>query len=140
MTIRCALQIILAVELTVGSVGGIRHAGARQFITLDAPRGPHFTYATGINAQGDIVGYYEDSAAITHGFLLHQGLYTTFDEPKAIPGSGTFAQGINSQGDIVGEFRDHTGVDGFLLRHGHYTAIDDPKAVDNAMYGVWGTS
>jgi hypothetical protein len=43
---------------------------------------------SGINPRGDIVGSYFDSADAVHGFLLHQGKYTTIDAPKGVAGNG----------------------------------------------------
>jgi hypothetical protein len=52
----------------------------------------------GINPRGDIVGLYT-LAGVTHGFLLSDGIYTTFD----VHGSTrTQLQGINPQGEVVG--------------------------------------
>ena len=39
------------------------------------------TSARGINARGDIVGFYSDAANVQHGFLLHDGTFTTIDFP-----------------------------------------------------------
>jgi probable HAF family extracellular repeat protein len=46
------------------------------------------TYATGINAAGQIVGYYLDSNGIEHGFLYNPNgaTYTTLDDPLANQG------------------------------------------------------
>ncbi len=100
------------------------------------------TAATGINAAGDIVGYYIDSGAVYHGFLLHRGRYTTLDDPEAarrlsaeLP-PGTMASGINAAGDIVGYYLDGGAVyHGFLLHRGRYTAIDDPMAPSDVLVG-----
>jgi len=61
------------------------------------------TSARGINAGGDIVGFYVDSAGRQRGFLLHDGLYTTIDFPLAGV-RATIANGINAQGEIVGQY------------------------------------
>ena len=61
------------------------------------------TSARGINARGDIVGFYADSAGRQHGFLLQDGLYTTIDVPLAGV-RATIANGINAQGEIVGQY------------------------------------
>jgi len=60
------------------------------------------TSAKGINARGDIVGFY--IAGGTHGFLLRDGRYTSLDFP--VPGvRGTIANGINPRGEIVGQYQ-----------------------------------
>lgn len=62
----------------------------------DVP-GASFTEARGINAQGDIVGVYTTTAP--HGFLLHEGTFTTIDVPGA---SSTTALSVSPNGGIVG--------------------------------------
>jgi probable HAF family extracellular repeat protein len=54
-----------------------------DYTTLDVP-GALRTYANGINASGQIVGYYVDAGGTYHGFLLDvDGSYTTIDPPAA---------------------------------------------------------
>ena len=61
------------------------------------------TSARGINARGDIVGFYSDAANVQHGFLLHDGTFTTIDFPLSGV-RATSANGINAQGEIVGQY------------------------------------
>ncbi len=95
--------------------------------------GTHGTLAYGINATGQIVGYYEDDGTafgLDHGFLYSGGNYTTLDDPSA--NAGTFAQGINDSGQIVGYYTNTaSGNHGFLYNPaggGTYTTLDDPFA------------
>jgi uncharacterized membrane protein len=91
------------------------------------------TLLNGINAEGDIVGYYA-SVKIgsidvhTHGFLLSKGVFTTIDFPL---GGDTQARGINLEGDIVGTygFSGLPVIHGFLLSKGVFTTIDLPGAL-----------
>ena len=46
--------------------------------------GATFTQAWGINARGDIVGFYMDVGNVTHGFLLSGGNFTTIDPPRTL--------------------------------------------------------
>src|SRR5262245_55772430 len=119
--------------------------GAILMFGMAAGKTPTFTYssidhegaksisASGINARGEIVGSYTDSANVTHGFLISGDSFVTIDYPDAV---ATQARGINPQGDIVGT---HQGPDrgkpgsggdihGFLLRAGTsiFEAIDYP--------------
>src|SRR5262249_56405205 len=97
------------------------------FTNFDDPLATsHFTNATGINASGTVVGFYEASAVV-HGFLLSGGIYTTIDPPGT---TSTSVQSINDMGQIVGSYRDSAGPNphGFLLSEGDYTIIDDPLA------------
>jgi uncharacterized membrane protein len=86
------------------------------------------TNADGINANGDVVGWYMDSAGKQHGYVLRAGSFTTIDYAGA---SATIARAINDQGDIVGT---HVGdptlpggdIHGFLLQQGNFTPLDYP--------------
>jgi uncharacterized membrane protein len=79
---------------------------AGNFTSIDYPHPDvAFTVAAGINPRGDIVGQYrlaaEDENRVRHGFLSHEGTFTTIDFPDA---TFTNALGINPRGDIVGRY------------------------------------
>jgi probable HAF family extracellular repeat protein len=78
---------------------------------FDNPFGPSGTLAEGINAAGEIVGYYADSNGDERGFLYNGGVYTTIDDPGAFD---TYAFGINKNGHVVGVRLDKFGDRGFL--------------------------
>lgn len=64
------------------------------------------TVATGINASGEIVGYYNDGAGgPDKGFVDIGGVFTTID---AQPGLSTDISGVNDAGQIVGRTYDAT--------------------------------
>ena len=85
----------------------------QQKFTIIDVAGATGTAAEGINPQGDIVGFYNDSSGNSHGFLLSNGSFITIDAPGAV---GTEGNAINPRGDIVGDFNDSSGSDhGFLL-------------------------
>src|SRR5262245_2550757 len=69
------------------------------------------TVASGINAAGQIVGYYQDASSHHHGFLLSSAGYTTIDGPSAT--GNTFLEGINGSGQIVGNYSNATGNHAF---------------------------
>ena len=109
-----------------------------QFTTIDGPDGTGAS-ATDINDRGQVVGSYfagdptdpaTDPEALD-GFLLSQGVYTTFDTPG--PGA-TVPLGINNRGQIV--VSTTTGslanTQGFLFSRGAagpLTPIDPPGPV-----------
>ena len=106
---------------------GAAAQAADTFVSIDPP-GATSTRASGINADGAVVGSYADSAGKQHGFLLIGGSFTTIDYPGAV---GTAALGINSQGDIVGSHTDDasgaaSAIHGFLLQHGTFTPLNYP--------------
>ena len=98
------------------------------YLTIDFP-GSVFTQAFGINAAGEIVGFYRDGSGRQHGFLMRNGTYTSIDFPGA---AATDARGIGPDGDIVGGYRNPgeiagLGVHGYLLtRHGEFVRLDYP--------------
>jgi hypothetical protein len=55
-----------------------------------------------INSAGEVVGYYLDAHASSHGFLrFPDGTVTSFDPPM---GDNTDAAGINDLGIITGSY------------------------------------
>jgi|SRR5579871_3178252 len=88
----------------------------------------------GMNDAGDIVGWYEDSAGVQHGFLLSGGVATTIDDP----GGTTNLEGINNNGEISGLYTDSSGN-----RHGFTYDIAKKKFTELTVPGstyveVWG--
>ena len=81
--------------------------------TIDCP-GSTFTFLSGVDPQGRIVGGYGTADGNGHGALVIGGNCIPVDFPG---GTNTYANGINPQGDIVGRY---TGADAvvhaFLIR------------------------
>ena len=102
------------------------------FTVIDGPSatadGPTIrTLAKGINAAGDVTGYY-DTANKRHGFLLgSDGVFTPIDLDGTLgpPPNGTFVQWINARGDVVGSFFNGS-VHGFLMSGETLTQLDVP--------------
>jgi len=121
-------RIGLGVCCVCAMLAPARASSTFVFSTIDVP-GATLTNAQGINAQGDIVGFYVDSGGQQHGFLRSGGVYRTIDYPN---GHAILARGINDAGDIVGTYQrpGETGgvpVHGFLLtRRGGLLAVDYP--------------
>jgi hypothetical protein len=87
------------------------------------------TLAKGINAAGDVTGYY-DTAHKRHGFMLSRdGVFTTIDLPgtQGPPPNGTFVQSVNARGDLSGSFFNGS-VHGFLSSGDDVTQLDVPFA------------
>jgi probable HAF family extracellular repeat protein len=86
--------------------------------------------ADGVNDLGQIVGTYDDSAGVQHGYEFNGGTFTTID----VPFSGATATGptqINNSGEIVGVWIDSSNVEhGFSLIGGVYTSFDYPGATN----------
>ncbi len=95
------------------------------FTRLDPP-GSTRTEALGINSSGHIVGNFEDSNHVRHGYLLIGDCYTPFDVPDS---TLTGSSGINDSDEIVGRYIDADGI-----QHGYkrlsdgitYEVLPDP--------------
>jgi uncharacterized membrane protein len=88
------------------------------YTVFDPPgTGSKGSSATGINANGVVVGNYTDSNLVSHGYIRKtDGSFTTIDDPNA-PLTGIFALGtyinhVNAAGAIVGVY-----FDGNRARH-----------------------
>jgi probable HAF family extracellular repeat protein len=115
-------------------LSAVTAAGAQTLTVtpIDFP-GAVLTNAQGINAQGEIVGFYTDAAGRVHGFLQSGGQFRSIDFPGA---QSTQARGIGPAGDIVGSYQrrgessDPLSIlfaHGFLLtRRGGFFEVDYP--------------
>jgi probable HAF family extracellular repeat protein len=96
--------------------------GTFKFIRI---QGATQSRAYGINDKNWVVGWYNDAAGLTHGFLFKNGAVTTLDPPGS---TLTNAWSVNNAGGIVGTYVDSTGVfRGFILRNGQYTTYNAPN-------------
>jgi len=72
-----------------------------SYTTVDFP-GAAATTLAGINDDGQIVGFYRDTAGKTHGFVRRGEMYTSIDYPGA---AWTNARGIGPAGEVLGAYR-----------------------------------
>ena len=131
--LRICKRNVLAIACLVALVTS--GAGATQslvFSTIDFP-GAVSTNAQGINAQGEIVGGYTDTAGRAHGFLLSGGQFQSIDFPNS---RATLARGIGPGGDIVGTYvaqveTTNVPAHGFLLNNrGAFSRVDFPGHIN----------
>src|SRR2546427_9504195 len=75
-------------------------ADERSFVfsSIDVP-GATFTQAFGINAGGEVVGFYIDATGKQHGFLRSGETFTSIDFPGAAAPGG---RGTSPRGDTPG--------------------------------------
>ena len=106
------------------------------YITLNDPSAPSYTAGAGINASGEIVGYYIDGSGNEYGFL-YNGTWTKLDDSSEGGGvNGTQAFGVNASGEIVGVYEDSSNVyHGFLYNNGTFTTLND-GADGTFAYGI----
>jgi len=109
-----------------------RHQNELTFTQIDFP-GATNTVTVGINDPGQIVGFFIDSGAATHSYLLDNGAFTQIDVPGA---TETNALGINDCGQIVGSFGPVGAEHGFLLDKGVFTQIDFPGSTRTLAFGI----
>ncbi len=127
------ILMVIILTATIAPVSVSAKNKPYNFVTIDFP-GATKTEARGINPQGDIVGTYW-VGAISHGFLLKDGNYTSLDFPGDEIKS-TEANAISVTGDIVGSYTMLSGrIHGYLLtKHGEWSTVDYPYE-DHFMAG-----
>jgi hypothetical protein len=105
------------------------------FTSFDPP-GATSSSASSVNPFGAVVGNYNDSSGVGHGYLLEHGTYTAIDFPGA---TSTFVGYNNAEGDIVGEYPGN-GVTNFghafLLSNGVFASFDIPGAIFTDAAGI----
>jgi probable HAF family extracellular repeat protein len=93
-----------------------------------------FVEATGINNAGVIVGFYRGPDFSAHGFILQDGIYTTYDYPGA---QFTLLTRINNRGQITGFGLDPDGHRrGSVLQNGTTTTIEVPGSMNTRALGI----
>jgi hypothetical protein len=140
------LSISLCLVLCTLGLGVSMNAdGTTTITTFDAPGAGtapgQGTFANGMNASEQIVGFIRDAHAARHAFLrAADGTFTMFDDPNAGTcsascgsignGQGTRAYAINPAGEIVGFFTDTSArCHGYVRSpNGTFTQIDAPDA------------
>jgi hypothetical protein len=110
------------------------------------------TFATGIQGNGTVVGYYTGKTGTGHGYIRDQfGKFTNFDAPDGGTGFliGTFPRTINEFGEVTGYYVDtHRQNHGFVRDSlGTVTEFSPPGANDTIAFstnnsgktvGLWG--
>jgi hypothetical protein len=130
--------------------GFLRKSGG-EIVTFDAPNVGYGTQAglssyglgtipTGINNEGDIVGYYTDANGAYHGFVRSgRGRFRVIDDPSSSSSpSATIAQAINDWGTVVGFWFDSNfNYHGFVHQvDGSFTTVDPPGDVFAQCYHI----
>ena len=110
--------------------------GNLYVVDYPSPNDPYVykTWARAINNLGQIVGSYQDTSLVTHGFLDASGVFSSLDFPGA---SYTLANGINDSGTIVGYYIDPSGYHGFQRVGTTYSTIAGPSGnAGSWAYGI----
>lgn len=108
-----------------------------NFTPIDPdPNGVLDAEVADMNPAGNLAGRYTDLGGIGHGFVVINGVLTSFDIPDA---TFTAAYGISPGGDLVGTYCDTSICHAYLLRggiNGALTTIDVPGAVETDAFGI----
>ena len=125
--------LLAGAALLLASAGANAQTSGYTFTTINDPLGTGTwgTQAYGINDAGQVVGAYEDSSNVFHGFLDINGNYTTIDAPGA---SRTSVNGINNAGQMTVE----ASTGSFIDTNGTLTAVNVPgtKSVLTSINGI----
>jgi hypothetical protein len=113
-------------------VAWIWDGSAYSLFTVPGASGAWGTLAFGINDQGQISGYYQDSQGVYHGFLKQGAEITNFDVPGADGGTGPGT--INNVGDVAGPYMTSGNFHGFILRGGEFATLDVPGAQNTYLH------
>jgi hypothetical protein len=126
---RCLTVLTISVAFAAAST-----ALAQTYTTVDFPGAIATTLDGGPNPEGTNISTWTDTAGFTHGFVLKDGAFTSFD----VPGStATTPNWISPQGVIVGGYVDSRGANhGFVLDNGQYTTVDFPSAAGTILTGL----
>jgi len=104
----------------------------RSFETIDYP-GALATRALGINAQGVVVGSFDDNNG-THGFVLDEGRFNVID---VVGSPSTQVKCINTRGEAVGYYLDSNfNLHGFYWFKGKFRLIDVPFSTETRAEGI----
>jgi probable HAF family extracellular repeat protein len=111
---------------------GFRRHADGTWSVMDVPS----SMSNGATPDGSfIAGLYMDMmTGLSHGFLLRNGAFESFD----VPGSNfTQAWDANVLEQVVGSYRDTAGkFHAFLLSEGRFTTLDYPHAVNTQARGI----
>ncbi len=94
--------------------GFVQHGSQLDMIDFPGTAGTEVvgTTVAGVTRTGDVLGSYSVTSArdntTTHGFILHHGVWSSFDVPGAV---STLVTKVNEQGSVAGTYTDVQGVD-----------------------------
>jgi len=88
-----------------------------------------------INNNNVLVGQYESSDQVLHGFIkTPDGTVTTLDAPNSV---STAASGINTAGTVVGYYQDSAFTfHGFIYQNGTLSDFGPPGSHTSAAYAI----
>ena len=121
---------------TSANVAWIWNPDSQSYAFYAVPGSTQYsTYSGGLNDLGQVVGQYQDSSGVWHGFLKEGDTYTTIDPPHS---TYTYATGINNHGTIAGFWSNFSGwSEGFVrTSNGVFTAINFPGGLETQIDAI----
>jgi hypothetical protein len=112
----------------IGALGLAAGAFGQTYVQISV-NSSTVTIPTGINASGEIAGFYAGSSGQRHGFVRDpSGRITTFNVPGS---SGTLTFGINKSGAIAGYYVDPSGALPGYVRdpEGNFATFNPPGSI-----------
>jgi probable HAF family extracellular repeat protein len=123
-------SIVGEIQLTTGHQQGYVFFGGACYL-IDYPNASA-TIPAGINDNGTIVGYYDDSAKRRHGFW-YNGQWNSYD----VPGStATVINAINNHDVFVGQFSTANETSGYFVANGQAFHVVYPSARTTNLTGI----
>ncbi len=119
-------------------IAGFYGANGVYLSDLTLPFTTQTTEPRGVNASGEVVGFFLLPGGNPQGFLLNGGVVTVFNYPDPAQ-TGTIPEGINDKGQISGSRIDGSGNShGFLVSAdlSTFTSIDIPGAPYTQGWGL----
>lgn len=123
-------QMALLTMLTAISLTSPAYCDTYTITDLGVSLGTN-SHASGINNQGQVVGYWQDAAG-AHAFLYNSG---SFSDLGSLGGTNHYALSINSAGQVVGFGESAEGVRGFFFSDG---AMQSLGALGGLSSYAWG--
>src|SRR6266851_4520065 len=126
------LFVFCFMMVTASAVAQVPPA-ALNYRQLDVPTSAS-TELDGVNAMGEIIGFFFDNAGRQHGLIRRGSIFSQFD----VPGStATQVLSINDAGTTVGMFSDAAGAShGFIDKAGSFTQVNFPGVASTDANGL----
>jgi uncharacterized membrane protein len=129
-------DVMIGDAYTPNNVAWTWDPGSQSYTIYAVPGSTQYsTYSGGINDKGQMVGQFEDTNGVWHGFLKEGETYTTIDPPNT---TWTYAEAVNNSGTIAGSWNNLSGwSEGFVrTSDGVFTVVDVPGGLETLIVGI----
>src|SRR6185312_2356512 len=127
-----SLCFIAATATAAFSQDAASTTGKCSFQTLKFPASVVDPFPRALNDKGAIVGSFRvGTSAISHGYFLYQGKFTSFMFPGSLD---TTALDISGNGIIVGNYSTSSSTHPYMVRSGAFHEIKVPGFTTNTSF------